>query len=252
MLKSLLGPTPLTSLCLSSQVCESLWRFYEILGLKVTLSFEELEQELTDPWFDGPNFLEKLEKEIQEGRDQPLQKNESVGGQVSSPTIDSVSVETREDQPVFIQVETGCMKDAAQAKVALRTYGRCTGLALTKAHTSLLKVLVGELQSKVAAFVDPNFDAGESKSKRGRKKDVDIVVPMKTLKIDILPINELTWPELARRYILAFLAMDGNLDSIEIASRESGKVFRCLQGDGGVLCGSLAGVAGMEADALVR
>lgn len=229
-----------------------LWRFYEILGLKEPLSYEELEQELINPWFNGPNFLEKLEKEIQEGRDRSLQKTETMGGQVASPTTESDSVEPREDQPVFIQVETGCMKDAAQAKVASHTYGRCTGVALTKAHTSLLKVLVGELQTKVAAFVDPSYDAGESKAKRGRKKDVDISVPMKTLKIDILPINELTWPELARRYILAFLAMDGNLDSAEVASREGGKVFRCLQGDGGVLCGSLAGVAGMEADALVR
>jgi hypothetical protein len=68
----------------------------------------------------------------------------------------------------------------------------------------------------------------------------------------MLPINELTWPELARRYILAFLSMDGNLESAEITARESGKVFRCLRGDGGLLCGSLTGVAGMEADALVR
>jgi hypothetical protein len=68
----------------------------------------------------------------------------------------------------------------------------------------------------------------------------------------MLRINELTWPELARRYIFTFLSMDGNLESAEITARESGKAFRCLRGDCGLLCGSLTGVAGMEADALVR
>lgn len=232
------------------QVWETLSRFYEILGLKEALSFEELEQELIDPWFDGPNSLEKLEKEIQEGRELSSQRTETAGGRISS-TIESESAILKDDPPIFIQVETGSVNDAAQARVASRTYRRCTGIALTKAHSSLLKVLMGELQSKVAAFVDPNYDVGEPKSKRGRKKDVDNSVPNNKAKIDILPINELTWPELARRYILAFLAMDGNLDSSEIAIRESGKVFRCIQGDGGVLCGSLTGVASMEADALL-
>ncbi|PQP92378.1 methyl-CpG-binding domain-containing protein 9 [Prunus yedoensis var. nudiflora] len=148
-------------------------------------------------------------------------------------------------------METGAMKEAAQAKLASVTYSRCSGIALTKAHASLLRVLIGELQSKVAALVDPNFDSGDVKSKRGRKKDVDSSVPVKRTKLNILPINELTWPELARRYVLAVLAMDGNLESAEITARESSKVFRCLQGDGGVLCGSLTGVAGMEADALL-
>ncbi|KAJ4892633.1 Uncharacterized protein Rs2_19427 [Raphanus sativus] len=46
----------------------------------------------------------------------------------------------------------------------------------------------------------------------------------------MLPVNEteLTWPELARRYVLSLLSMDG-----------------------GLLCGSLTGVAGMEADSML-
>ena len=62
----------------------------------------------------------------------------------------------------------------------------------------------------------------------------------------MLPVNEMTWLELARMYILSLLIMNGNADS------QDGKVFHWLQGDGGVLCGSLTGVVGMEADALVR
>lgn len=45
--------------------------------------------------------------------------------------------------------------------------------------------------------------------------------------------------------------MEGNLDSIEIASRESGKVFHCLRGDGGILCGSLSGITALEGDTVV-
>lgn len=153
----------------------------------------------------------------------------------------------------FIQVETEAMKEAVQVKLASFTYARCFGVALTKAHSSLLRVLIGELQSKVAALVDPNSEPGETRTRRGRRKDIDSsAVPTKRTKVNMLPINELTWPELARRYILAFISMDGNLESAEITARESGKVFRCLRGDGGLLCGSLTGVAGMEADALVR
>ncbi|RVW61837.1 Pumilio-like 4 [Vitis vinifera] len=63
---------------------------------------------------------------------------------------------------------------------------RFIGVALTKAHSALLKVLVGELLSKVAAFVDPNFDAGESKSRRGRKKGADNLIPVKKMKVDKL------------------------------------------------------------------
>ena len=174
-----------------------------------------------------------------------------MGEQNVSPSDDSCMATSPENPHSFIQMETGEMMEADQARSAFLSYRRCFGVTLTKAHSSLLGVLISELQSKVAALVGPNFDSGESRSKRGRKKDLDSTLPAKRVKLNVLPINELTWPELARRYMLSVLSMDGNLDSAEITARESGKVFRCLQGDGGVLCGSLTGVAGMEADALV-
>lgn len=221
------------------------------MSLKEPLSLEELEEELINPWSDGTNLLEKFEKETQGSRVVQSHRIDGTGGSILSPSCKSAPSLDTENPHVFIQMETGATKEAAQAKLASLTYSRSSGVALTKAHKSLLRVLIGELQSKVAALVDPNFDSGESKSRRGRKKDVDSGIPAKIPKINMLPINELTWPELARRYILAVLSMDGNLDSAEITARESGKVFRSLKGDGGVLCGSLTGVAGMEADALV-
>ncbi|KAK6160188.1 hypothetical protein DH2020_003569 [Rehmannia glutinosa] len=129
--------------------------------------------------------------------------------------------------------------------------GRSAGLLFAKIVGSLLTLLVGELFAKAAVHVRPNFDAGESKSRRGRKKDLDCLAALKRTKLDMLPVNELTWHEIARRYILAVLCMEGNLDSTEIASRESGKVFHCLRGDGGILCGSLMGIAALEGDAVV-
>ncbi|XP_042497972.1 methyl-CpG-binding domain-containing protein 9-like isoform X2 [Macadamia integrifolia] len=233
------------------QVWELLWRFHEILGLKEPLTLDELEEELINPWLDGSNFVENFEKEVQESRELTSHKSCGTSGYTLSLSNESDHMVHVENPHAFIKMETGSMKEAAQARLASRTYSRCTGVALTKAHSSLLKVLIGELLSKVAPLIDPNFDAGESKSRRGRKKDVDTSGPMKKIKINMLPINELTWPELARRYILALSSMDANLDSSEITTREGAKVFRCLQGDGGVLCGSLTGVAGMEADALL-
>ncbi|MQM01916.1 hypothetical protein Taro_034675 [Colocasia esculenta] len=233
------------------QIWEFLWRFYEVLGLGEPISFDQLEEELTDPWPIGSNFLEKFEKQIQEFRKLSSQpKEKAAGNSISSANGSDLSV-CGESAPVFVQVETGSMKDAAQAKMASHTYNRCTGIALAKVHVSLLKIVVGELQSKVAVFADPSFDCGELKSRRGRKKDVDNSIPAKKSKLDILPLNELSWPELARRYILAVLSMDRNPDAPEISSRDGIKMFRCLHGDGGVLCGSLAGVSSMEADALL-
>ncbi|XP_044479074.1 methyl-CpG-binding domain-containing protein 9-like [Mangifera indica] len=224
------------------QVWEFFRRFHEILGLKEHFTLEELEEELINPWFDGSSPLDKSEKKIRGTEPSSLQESDRTGGQMLSSS---------ENPHAFIQMETGSMKEAAQARIESVNYSRCSGVVLTKAHCSLLGVLISELQSKLAAIIDQNFESGESKSKRGRKKDADSLIPPKKGKLNMLPINEMTWPELAHRYILAFLSMDGVFDSVDITARESCKVFHCLQGDGGVLGGSLTGVVGMEADALL-
>ncbi|XP_027358287.1 methyl-CpG-binding domain-containing protein 9 [Abrus precatorius] len=233
------------------QAWELLERFHEILDLKDLLSLDELEKELINPWFDVLDVPEKSDGEMEGNQVLSSQGADGDCGLILSPRCEAGPSGSVESSHAFIQVETEAMKEAAQVKLASFTYARCFGQALTKAHNSLLKVLIGELLSKVAALVDPNSEPGETRTRRGRRKDIDSAVPAKRNKLNMLPINELTWPELARRYILAFLSMDGNLESAEITARESGKVFRCLRGDGGLLCGSLTGVAGMEADALL-
>lgn len=218
------------------------------MGLEEPISFEKLEEELLDPCFHGLNSIENKEDGTQGSRD--LHRSDGTNG--CNLSLCAVSGISRKNSEALNTNETGSKREASEAILASHNHGKFIGVALTKAHSALLKVLVGELLSKVAAFADPNFDAGEPKSRRGRKKDADNLTPVKQMKVDKLPINELTWPELARRYILTISSLDGKFDCTEINSREGWKVYRCLQGDGGTLCGSLTGVAGMEADALVN
>ncbi|RAL40017.1 hypothetical protein DM860_008157 [Cuscuta australis] len=200
------------------QVWDFSLRFSVSLGLEDQFSFLELEDELLSPWLDGLHPYANVESDV-------------VGADHSA--------------------EFGCAVKPSLANATCAQYSRCTGLVLAKTHSSLLNVLVKDLLMKVAVYVDPTFDVGESKPKRGRKKDADNLATLKKAKLDMFPVNEVTWPEIARRYILAVLSMEGNLDSTETACRESGKIFHCLRGDGGTLCGALVGAAALEADAVL-
>ncbi|XP_015076296.1 methyl-CpG-binding domain-containing protein 9 isoform X2 [Solanum pennellii] len=200
------------------QVWEFLLRFSEVLGLKVPFLFEEIEEELVSPWIDKTSSMEMPAIEIQDVREITLAR----GG------IDSLS-----------------------GRFGFHQNSRYAGVLLTKIHGLLLKALVTELLSKVAVYVDSNIGTGGSKSRRGRKKDPESLATVRKSQLDMLPINQVTWPEIARRYMLALLAMDVNMESAEIACKESGRVFHCLQGDGGPICGALSGVAALEADAML-
>ncbi|XP_055960953.1 methyl-CpG-binding domain-containing protein 9 isoform X2 [Mercurialis annua] len=199
------------------QVWELLCRFHGTLGLKEPLSLRELEEELINPWFDCIKFSENFRKIIG-GQVVNLDKVDGMTGPISSSFQESSKSINEDTSQVLMQVDKGGTFDYSEDRLASVTHSKCFGAALTEVHSSLLSVLIGELQSKVAALVDPNFNSGEVKSRRGRKKDID------------------SWTPLRRT---------------EITARESGRVFRCLQGDGGMFCGSLVGVAGMEADALL-
>ncbi|KXG29684.1 methyl-CpG-binding domain-containing protein 9 isoform X2 [Sorghum bicolor] len=223
------------------QILEFLGRFAEIIGLKELPSIEQVEDELIDPWPIHVN-----ENGTQNYRDHTPPMNSPANVSTSYSNGES-GITIEEMVSVFIPIETSSAREAAQNKLAAQTLGRCSGLVLPEIHLALLKVLFTELVSRVAIFVDPKFDLKESKSRRGRKRDTDTLA--RELKIDMLTANNLTWPELARRYILAVSSMSGCMDLSDISSREGVKLFRCLQGDGGVLCGALPGVVGMEKDA---
>ncbi|OEL31191.1 Methyl-CpG-binding domain-containing protein 9 [Dichanthelium oligosanthes] len=223
------------------QVLEFLGRFAEIIGLKELPSVEQVEDELIDPWPICAN-----QKDNQHYRDHTPPMNSPANVSTSYSNGESGLTTNEETASVFIPVETSTC-EAAQDKLAAQTLGRCSGVVLPEIHLALLKILFTELVPRVAIFVDPRIDSKESKSKRGRKRDTDTLT--RELKIDMLTANKLTWPELARRYILAVSSLSGCMDLSDISSREGVKLFRCLQGDGGILCGALPGVVGMEKDA---
>ncbi|KAF7078718.1 hypothetical protein CFC21_083104 [Triticum aestivum] len=233
------------------QIWEFLGRFAEIIGLKEVPSYEQLEDELVDPWPVCGNQKETLLKGIQQCRDYSSPMNSPANVSISHSNSESGLSNNEEIVSVFIPVETSSMKEAGQDKLAAQTLGRCTGVVLPGVHLALFKVLFGELLSKVAVFVDPNIDPKESKPRRGRKKDTESLISTKEFNFDMLTANKLTWPELARRYMLAISSINGCMDVSDISSREGVKLFRCLQGDGGILCGAVPGVAGMEKDALL-
>ncbi|XP_074348213.1 methyl-CpG-binding domain-containing protein 9-like isoform X3 [Apium graveolens] len=233
------------------QVQEFLTRFYEILELKDLFSFEELEKELISPWFDGfdPEIFQGVSEKCLDisSHKTALKSGPAVLDKDSLAVLHRKAVKTKEPQDQL-------------PSIALN---RCNSFVLTKIHCSLIRVLIGELQSKVAA-IEKDADCwklvmrtenlessiGELKSKRGRKKDLDADCRISELrtKMNILPLNELTWPELVRRYILSICSLGGRINSADITTCESRNIFRCLQGDGGVFCGSPTGVAGIEAD----
>ncbi|PKA59305.1 Methyl-CpG-binding domain-containing protein 9 [Apostasia shenzhenica] len=229
------------------QIWEFLCRFHEILGLNETLNVDEMVDELVDPWPCVPDNSGSLKEDSHHCREGSSQLNESAGDLLV--TCES-GVTSDDHNIVFMPVESSAARETALSKLAACTYGRCTGVLLTKVHASLLKVLIGELSCKVAVYVDPNFDARELRPRRGRKKDAENNHAKET-KYETLTLNEFTWPELARRYLLAVSAMNGCMDASEAYSREGAKLFRCLQGDGGILSGSLSGISGMEADAML-
>uniref|UniRef100_A0A8R7Q971 Methyl-CpG-binding domain-containing protein 9 n=2 Tax=Triticum urartu TaxID=4572 RepID=A0A8R7Q971_TRIUA len=228
------------------QIWEFLGRFAEIIDLKEVPSYEQLEDELADPWPICASPEETLSKGIQQCRDYSSPMNNSpANASISHSNSESGLSNNEEIVSVFIPVETSSMKEACLDKLVAKTLGRCTGTVLPGVHLALIKVLFGEVLSKL------NIDPKDSKPRRGRKKDTENLISTKDFNFDMLTANKLTWPELARRYMLAISSKNGCMDVSNISSRERVKLFRCLHGDGGILCGAVPGVAGMEKDALL-
>lgn len=221
-----------------------------MLGLKKPLTFEDIEEELINPWCHGVDPLDKVGGEIHEKSFVIPNNTDGAKMHISCSSYKSGPEVDLENLHAFVRMERKSVEEAFPMKLESINSIKCSGSALTKAVISMLQVLISEHQTKVAAVGHLNFDIGDSR-KRGRKKDFDYVSIAKRNTLSMLPYNELTWPELARRYALALLLMNGYFDPTEITTHDSSQVFHCLQGDGGALCGSLTGVAGIEADASV-
>ncbi len=66
-----------------------------------------------------------------------------------------------------------------------------------------------------------------------------------------LPVNELTWPELAHQYLIAFIQGKKSGNPSGLRPEERKRFIRCLQRDGGVLFGAAATIVAVESDAQV-
>lgn len=124
------------------------------------------------------------------------------------------------------------------------------GLAfLAEAHIPILKFLVSDLKFRV--FRGLNEDEGDEPKKRGRKRLCDIGAPPPEFGDD-LPMNAITWPEVAHRYLVAILDVKKQGEITELAPEERKKLVRYFEGDGGVMGGAVEGIVGVESDAQVR
>ncbi|KAF5792149.1 putative histone acetyltransferase chromatin regulator PHD family [Helianthus annuus] len=96
-------------------------------------------------------------------------------------------------------------------------------------HSKLLPELVSKLLDRLASVLN---------SKLGVKTE-----------FNMLPINELTWPEVVRRYIMAYLLTGDRLGSVKITDGNMIELIHCLQSDCSVFCSSPTNVAGVDLDA---
>jgi len=66
-----------------------------------------------------------------------------------------------------------------------------------------------------------------------------------------LPVNEVTWPEIAHQYLVTLIEVFKSGDPGGWRPKECKRLVRCLQGDGGVLLGAAAIVVALESDAQI-
>ncbi|KAI3720305.1 hypothetical protein L6452_21221 [Arctium lappa] len=216
------------------QAYEFYLRFHKVLGQEALPSREKLEYELLNPWVD----------DLKPPNNGSIKSHE--GDKIEDLTSCSTIVpDMKFRDGNFADATKESEGDGSRSEAGIK----CTGVLIANFHMALVKVLVEDMLAKV--MICDQSGATESKSRKGRKKNMDITVSSKKIKLGIFPVNEITWPEIARRCILAVLSMNGNLEALDVTNREFGEVFHCLNGDGGPLCGSSTGMAAMEADAVV-
>ncbi|KAJ3679082.1 hypothetical protein LUZ60_017093 [Juncus effusus] len=217
------------------QIWDFLHRFKEPIGLKSVPSFEDLETELLNPWPETETETETLN--LNQSKTDSIQTND----QNQTETTQTSRTGDDDSTPILIPDETSSARNPSSP------VNPAGNTLLAEIHASLLKLLINEVISRVACFVDPTIEVKESKPRRGRRKEVESSVN-KESKVDLLTFNALTWPELARRYALAVVSFG---DLTDLSCSEGVKIFRCLQGDGGVVFGAASGIAGIESDASI-
>ncbi|KAH7352873.1 hypothetical protein KP509_19G068300 [Ceratopteris richardii] len=218
------------------QIWEFLGRFAEILGQKEPPLLEDLEEIVADS-------SEIESRRVGEKKAMPTHR-ECTSNYGTSSLFSSMSV-NKDVESKFQNQESGGAKMFMKSKPIGSPCG-CSA-ALAASNVALLKIAVSELQQLVSGCgSDAALDV-----KRGKKKDGEATGSVKRQPMNVMPLNELTWPEIARRYAIGLLTLNACGENLEISTEDRRKILRCVQGDGAALCGALDGVAAIEADALV-
>lgn len=266
------------------QVWEFLCRFSDILDLKSPLTYEELETGLVNlgpPAAEDsnsnvevqnssyPENRENLEKECAKaGHDSPRKPAGHLRDSCVEGTGASLEVASGLEQHTSVSVEAGGLPRSTTAQeigdltpgpmklpgeevsAIERAVAFSDGtlnenfVMIARTHITLLKLLLADLQFRITG--SPSVSKPEEPKKKGPKAQV--ATPE---FLSDLPMNEVTWPELVRRYLITLIEAEKYGDLTELRPEERKWLLRCLQGDGGIPCGALYTVVGVESDAQV-
>lgn len=234
------------------QIWEFLCRFSDILGQKEPPSLEELEEIVADTLeTDIENRIDTAYKKVfmlTTGKcvDQTSSVPQHASEMVKGASLEGLDLQAKKVGSTS-SIDQHLLGSKRLSKSKSFTSPGCYSIALAASNIALLKIALSDLQQMaLAGGPDLTLD-----SKRGKKKEGESAVALKKQAGTLLPLNELTWPEVARRYVIGLLTLITCGENIDISVQERRKILRCIQGDGGVLCGALDGVAAIEADALL-
>lgn len=231
------------------QVWEFLCRFSDILELKSPLTYEELETGLVKL---GPPAAEDspckpavegtgASLEIANGLEQNTFVSVEAEGLPESTTVQEIRDLTA--GPLELPVE----EESAQERAVAFSDGTLNDnfVMMARTHITLLKLLLPDLQFRITGT--PVVSKPEEPKKKGPKPQGATAEYLSDF-----PMNEVTWPELVRRYLITLTEAEKYGDLAELSNNERKWLLRCLQGDGGIPCGALYTVVGVESDAQVR
>ncbi|CAM6010122.1 unnamed protein product [Sphagnum balticum] len=212
---------------------EFLHRFSELIGQESLPTFEDLEAGLSDMG---------LDMEGKRGDDSDVM---TADGSVQA-TAEKCTAEANVGETAQVHGKELGRGDGAMMPLDSELDHNVVTVA--HAHIPLLKFLLADMQYRVLG--DPTGGRCEEPKKRGRPLLNEPVPVIPEFGGD-LPVNEVTWPELAHRYLVTLIEVKKSGDPSGLRPEERRRLIRCLQGDGGVLFGAAATVVAVESDAQV-
>ncbi|CAK9233337.1 unnamed protein product [Sphagnum troendelagicum] len=212
---------------------EFLHRFSELIGQESLPTFEDLEAGLSDMG---------LDMEGKRGDDSDVM---TADGSVRA-TAEKCTAEANVGETAQVHGKELGRGDGAMMPLDSELDHNVVTVA--HAHIPLLKFLLADMQYRVLG--DPTGGRCEEPKKRGRPLLNEPVPVIPEFGGD-LPVNEVTWPELAHRYLVTLIEVKKSGDPSGLRPEERRRLIRCLQGDGGVLFGAAATVVAVESDAQV-